>query len=512
MTTRRVDNATALRIATTPVSGEWPALSPRTAPTDPVLLADAFGDPGLAARLQLPGALAVTTGQQPGLFGGPMYVVHKALAARALALSLERQWQRPVVPVFWLAGDDHDWDEATRTAWWTRTDEVIEWRLAPREPQAPQRPMSAEPLPDEMAAARERLADDLPPGDARDATIAWIDRHWREGATIHGAFSSALAELLTPLGVVTFDATSVAVKQAQRPWIARALERSDEIDGALAALPEREEWVAAGQRLTLVFIEAEQGRDRLVRDGDGFRTRRSGQRFSLADLHQLLDQAPGRFSANVLLRPVVEAALLPTVAYVAGPGELRYLTRQARAVYAPLEVTPQAPVPRWGAVVVDRVTDRLLGRVGTGLDEVLHDDGTLGREVLARDLPAEIPDAIARLDARIDEVAGDLTAIGRGIDPVLERAIESRRRRLRFVSDDLERLMLRHHRKRSDILWAQYRRLRNRVVPLDRPQERVMGVAAALGRWGDEWIAEAASAAESWADAALDAAPTGVIS
>jgi bacillithiol biosynthesis cysteine-adding enzyme BshC len=492
-----------LTIIPTPVAGRFPELAPRVSPPDAALLGDALLPSDAANRLRQPGALAVTTGQQPGLFGGPMYVVHKALAARALARCLEQQWDRPVVPVFWLAGDDHDWDEATRTAWWTPNGEVVDWSLHPRPAQAPQRAMSAEPLPNDVAAARDRLADDLPPGTARDAALAWIDRHWVHGATIHSAYATAITELFAPLGIATLDATAPGLKRAQQALIREALLKSAELDAALATLPEQDAWVGAGEGLTLVFLEAAAGRDRLLRDGERFRTRRSGESFSQAELLQLLEQEPGRFSANVLLRPVVEAALVPTVAYVAGPGELRYLTRQAAVLYPILDVAPQAVVPRWGGAVADEVTTRLLARLELEPAAVLGDDGAVGREVLRRDLPEEIPAALAQVREAVETSASDLSAAGASIDAVLDRAIESRRRRLRHVLEDLEHLMLRHHRKRGDIAWSQYLRVRARLMPLDKPQERVIGVAAALGRWGHAWIDEAAHAAEAWAEQAL---------
>jgi bacillithiol biosynthesis cysteine-adding enzyme BshC len=492
-----------LRVLATPVAGPVPDLSPRSDPPDASRLGNALLPSDAADRLRLPGALAVTTGQQPGLFGGPMYVVHKALAARALARCLEQRWERPVVPVFWLAGDDHDWEEATRTAWWTPAGEVVEWALHPRPAQAPQRAMSAESLPPDVSTARDRLADDLPPGPERDAALAWVDRHWRTGATLHSAFAAAITELLAPLGIATLDATSTGFKQAQQPLIRDALVRSNELDAALAALPAQDAWVGAGEGLTLVFLEASAGRDRLMRDGDRFRTRRSGEVFSEAELLELLEREPGRFSANVLLRPVIEAALVPTVAYVAGPGEFRYLTRQASALYPVLQVHPQAAVPRWGGAVIDAVTSRLLSRLGLDAHEVMRDDGTLGREVMRRDLPGRIPAAIEQLRAAVEDAASELSAAGASIDAVLDRAVESRRRRLQFVIEDLERLMLRHHRKRGDIAWSQYLRVRSRLMPLDRSQERVVGVAAALGRWGHAWIDAAAQSADSWAERAL---------
>jgi bacillithiol biosynthesis cysteine-adding enzyme BshC len=496
----------SLRIISQPVSGTAPALAPRE-PTGGGESADLLIPSAAAERLRLPGALAVTTGQQPGLFGGPMYVIHKALSARALARCLERRWSRPVVPVFWMAGDDHDWAEASRTAWWTAEGEVVDWTLAPREPTAPQRPMSAEPLPDEVNAARRRLAADLPAGASRDRALAWVDRHWHSGATLHGAFVTGIAELLEPLGIGCLDATAAAVKRAQRPLLRAALDHAGELDAALASLPDTHAWVGAGEGLSLVFLEANAGRDRLTVDGNGFRTRRSGEHFERPELDRLLEEAPERFSANVLLRPVVEAALLPTVAYMAGPGELGYLRDQAATLYPALGIAPQVPVPRWGGTVVDQVSTRLLDRLQLGITEVLADEGSLGRLMVRRDLDRRIPDAMAGLRAAVDRAADALQLAGRSIDSVLERAIESRRRKLHLVSNDLEYLMERHHKKRDGIGWAQFQRLRARVLPLDTRQERVIGVAGALGQWGDQWIAESGTAADTWAGQLLETTP-----
>ena len=109
-----------LRLVPTPLEVPIQPPSPRAGGVDPSLL-DAFvpsatRDVALA-RLRQPGALAVTSGQQPGLFTGPLYTVHKALSTAALARVLERQWNRPVVPIFWAAGDDHDFAEASQAAW-----------------------------------------------------------------------------------------------------------------------------------------------------------------------------------------------------------------------------------------------------------------------------------------------------------------------------------------------------------------------------------------------------------
>src|SRR5437899_10846134 len=114
---------------------------------------------------------------------------------------------------------------------------------------------------------------------------------------------------------------------------------------------------------TPVLVEARQGRNRLQREGEAFVTRRSGERFSRAELERVAAEAPERLSPNVLLRPVVEAALLPTVAYAAGPSELTYLT-DAVPLYETLGVTRQVPVPRWSGVLLEARVERLMARYG----------------------------------------------------------------------------------------------------------------------------------------------------
>src|SRR5205814_1679188 len=133
-----------LRFVATPiVEGPLERPHPRADAFDPRLaeafVASAARETGIV-RLQRPGALAVTTGQQPGLFTGPLYTIHKALSAAALARVLEAQWSRPVVPVFWLAGDDHDFAEASQTSWIAADGSVVTASLPPRPPEAPLTP------------------------------------------------------------------------------------------------------------------------------------------------------------------------------------------------------------------------------------------------------------------------------------------------------------------------------------------------------------------------------------
>lgn len=482
--------------------GAIPPLAPRAAQWDATLFAAIIRTPGDAdrlARLQTPDALVVTTGQQPGLFTGPLYTVHKALAAAALARRLEGEWHRPVMAVLWIAGDDHDWAEATSASWLDAEGHLAQWSLPVRSAAAPQWSLCREPVPPQIDAGLRVLEESLPGGSGRDETMAWLRRHYRTDQTLHTAAAGALAEMLAPCGVLVFDPTHPAMKRAQAPLLAAALAQAADLDRRLGALPPLAGGVAVGEGATLVFLETAAGRERLMLDGERFRTRRSGESFTQSDLERMLLQSPERFSPNALLRPVVEAALLPTVGYVGGPGELRYLNQQASALYQPLDVWCQPPVPRWSGTVVEPWVDRLLDRLDISLDAVLADDsGTLGRTILHRDLPPDVRQSLLTLRAEIDRQGTALRAGGRAIDAVLDRAIEGRQRKLVHVLDDLEHLFERHLRRRDDIAWTQYQRLRVALRPHDIPQERVFTAATFRSRHGDAWIAAVGAATDAW--------------
>ncbi|HEY8062234.1 MAG TPA: bacillithiol biosynthesis cysteine-adding enzyme BshC [Gemmatimonadales bacterium] len=493
-----------LRVVSHPL-GPLPPVAPRSAAwradLDAALIPGA-GIDDARRRLHQPDALVVTTGQQPGLFTGPLYSVHKALSAAALARALERRWRRPVVPVFWIAGDDHDFAEASTVTWMDAAGKLVDWSLPARPATAPQLPMSEEQLPAGVADGLSLLAASLPAGQPRDATLDWLRRHYVAGATLHRAFSGAMADLLAPFGVVCFDPTHRAAKQAQAPLLATALHRAAELDRALAALPEAGTGIGSGDGATLVFVTTNAGRERLLIDGKHFRTRRSGERFTRAEIDARLAREPERFSANVLLRPVVESALLPTVAYVAGPGEMAYLERQASVLYPLLDVARQIPVPRWSGTVVERWAERLLERLDLGLDAVLADDGRLARDVLERDFPGDAREAIDALRRQIASTGNVVAAAGKRIDPVLERAVMGRMRRLDQISGDVEKALLRHLRKRDDIAHAQYARLVAGLRPRGKPQERVLSAPSFRGRYGEAWLNGVFEAISAWADGA----------
>jgi bacillithiol biosynthesis cysteine-adding enzyme BshC len=506
----------SFRFVPTPLDSALVLPEPRRGGLDPALreafVPSSSRDAALA-RLAEPGALAVTSGQQPGLFTGPLYTVHKALSTAALARVLERQWGRPVVPVFWVAGDDHDFAEASHTAWLGADGSLVTAGLPPRPPEAPLTPMYRQPLGEGVTGALETLSASLPPSGFRDEATAWLARHYRPDSTIGAAFAGAMAELLAPSGIVCFDGSHPAAKRAAAPLVLRALEQAAAIDAELERQSEalgetaKTSGVMVGDGAALVMLEGKQGRDRLVASDGAFVTRRGRERFTVDQLAAIAEREPTRLSPNVLLRPVVESWLLPTVAYLGGPAELRYLAFTP-PVYRRLGVERQHPLPRWSGVLVEPRVDRVLEKFGIELAELLEPAGALEARLVRSQLPGEAVAALEAVRVALDQGYATLERSASAIDPTLVRPVQGARHQALAGTQEIEKKLVQHLKRRQETELGQIARARTAVLPGGKPQERVLTIAPFLARYGPALVDDLRDAIEGWYAGALEGAST----
>jgi bacillithiol biosynthesis cysteine-adding enzyme BshC len=505
----------SLRFLATPLAAtvRWP--EPRSGGIHPALL-EAFVPISAVApvldKLRRPDVLVVTTGQQPGLFTGPLYTIHKALSAVALARACEARWKRPVVPVFWAAGGDHDFAEGNHATWNTPDGPTVTMTLRERAPDAPLTPLYREPVGPEIEPVLERLAQDIGALPYGEKTVDLFRRWYRPDTNLSAACAGVIAELLAPFGVLVFDATHPATKRAQMPALLRALAQAETLDQALVtrhrALSQagQDPGVAVGDGATLVMVEGKLGRDRLAARSPGFVTRRSHEQLSLAEIERLAAADPGRFSPNVLLRPAVESVMLPTVAYVAGPGELRYLAL-AEALYAPLGIVRQLPEPRWSGLLLDARIDRVLAKFDASLGELLLPGHQLENRVVRANLPPDAVGALAALRGTVGPSFSILIGTAGVIDPTIERSLTSIGRRAAEQVERAEQKLVNHLRKRQSVEARQILRARDLVQPLGQPQERVITLAPWLAKYGPSLLTDLAAEIQQWYDRALVAAP-----
>jgi bacillithiol synthase len=469
------------RILSTPIpkpAGPIPAAKPCR--VDPAVLAAVLPGPG-RDRLAAGEVLAVTTGQQPGLFTGPLYTVYKALSAIELARRLERERGGvPVVPVFWVAGDDHDFAEANHAEVLGRDGEVVSIVLRERPHDAPQLPLFREPCGKDARAALDALAAALPDSEFKPAVFEWLESAYTPDANLADAGAAALHRLLAQRGLAVFRAHDAAPKRLAAPLLMRALG----------------EMLADG--LSPVLVDGRLGRDRLRPDGGDFVTRRSGERFSRKDLERLAAEDPLRLSPNVLLRPVVEAALFPTVAYVGGPAEVEYFA-DASPLFRSLGVQQQTVVPRWSGVIVESRVEKVLERHSLSPADFDGPPGSLEAEIARSDLPPEVATAFADLRRELESRYAEIGGAVQRVDPTLERTVQSARNAALAGAHEIEKKLVASLKRAQGTLVSQLTRARAALAPNGKPQERILTVASFLARYGFDLVDAIDAEVARWA-------------
>jgi bacillithiol synthase len=449
----------------------------------------------------------VTTGQQPGLFGGPLYIVHKALTAVALAQRLEGLLEVPVLALFWVASDDHDWEEANHVHV-LDPGNVLHRIALEGEPQPP-RSMGRQTLEEAAEKALNELTETLPPSEFTPPLLDRIRAAYGADATVAGAFTETVAALFDglPLGLV--DGQDPTVRRLGASVLRRDLETTPEQEAALRERTERVESAGYSAQVTVlpgasnVFYEAEgHGRDRLVRDADGWRLRASGERWTDAELWSLWDRDRGGFSANVVLRPVVESAIFPTLAYVAGPGEIRYLA-QTGGLFDLHEIGMPLVYPRLGVTLVEAKVAKVMDRFGLDLSDFRRPAHELIAAVVRDDVPEEVGAALTRLREALQSGYQDLFEAARAVDPTLKGPIVGARNDAFRGLSETEKKIRQHVKLKQETELEQVEKAAVNLAPMGKPQERVLNVHQYLARYGPELIGAILGAVRNGMDGRL---------
>jgi bacillithiol biosynthesis cysteine-adding enzyme BshC len=418
------------------------------------------------ARSSIGAGVVVTTGQQPGLFGGPIYTWSKALTALAIADAIESRTGIPAAPVFWAATDDADYTEASYTVV-AQGGEAHVLRLPE---QSAGLPMAETPLGDVTEQYRI-LAQAA--GSAIDPTpLQAAQASYTPTQTVGSAYVDLLRRLMQPLGIAVLDAAHPTVRMAAVPVVRRALQHASIVNEVLL---ERSRAIEeAGYRvqvqpvpnLSLVFSSASGARKRIP----------------VKEALRLGENGDGAlFSPNVLLRPIVERSILPTVTYVAGPAELAYFA-QVSAVATALDVSKPRVVPRWSGMILEPHVQEILHELGASVDDFQDPhaiEGRVAREELApavRNAIAGLRDAVRTHTAALRDEPTMLSSLRRSVGG-FEVQMEHRIARLerRFAASVKRSGTARLH----NVAVA-----RASLYPNGVPQERALNIIPFLARYG----------------------------
>ena len=438
-----------------------------------------------AAQLRNPATVAILTGQQAGLFGGPLFTLLKAMTALRLAERVRAEQQTPAVAIFWIDAEDHDWDEVKHVG-------VLDADLTPHSVAAGDPsgahggPVARVRLDADIERALAELERLLPHGEFTTTLLATLGRAYRRGAGMAEAFGQWLESVLGPHGLIVYDASDPAGKPLVGHVFAQEIERA----GATSRLA-----AEAGAALQTRGYHAQatplEGTSALFHLNHGRQpVRAEGGRFTIGDathtkdeLISLIASAPQEFSPNVLLRPIVQDTLFPTVCYVAGPNELAYLG-QLGGVYESFGVPMPLMFQRATVTLLDSNSMRFLVKHEFPLEALRQQDEAALNQLLESQLPpgveASLEDAVRLVQERMEALAGVVPQI----DPTLEAATHAT---LNRMQDDLKKLhnkIIQAAKRKDETLRRQFKHSQAQAFPSGHPQEREIGFVYFMNKYG----------------------------
>ena len=438
-----------------------------------------------AAKLGDPRTVAIVTGQQAGLFGGPLYTLMKGLTAAKLAADIEAQFGVPCVTIFWNHSEDHDWEEVA-SAWVLDGDDQARRVTVDGVEGDGHLPVGQVRLGDDIVRVVDEVAALLPRTEFTDDVVAQLRRCYEPGAGMADAFGRLLDRLLGPLGVVVFDGGDPAAKPLAAPLFQRVL--TDPARTSQLAAAAGEALVADGYHAQVTpqpdataLFSLTGGRGPIrIRDG---RFVVGDETVEAATLLAAATDQPARFSPNVLLRAVVQDTLFPTIAYVAGPSELAYLG-QLKDVYAFHETPMPLIVPRATGTILDSASLRFLARTSLELRSLQAQDELALNQFLEAQLPPSIEQGLADIERTLDERMAMLLAAVPAVDPTLDGAVKSTQGRLSHELKGLHGKIIQAAKRRHETLRRQFAHAQHLAFPAGQPQERVICLAWYMNRFG----------------------------
>src|SRR6266478_698096 len=436
------------------------------------------------------GASAVVTGQQVGLFGGPLFSILKALTAVKLAVEATAAGVDSV-PIFWLATTDHDLAEVNHTL--LPGPEASLHPIATASRGLDEAPVGTVTFGPEIEAVTQSVVELLGTTQATD----FLRESYRPGETLGSAFARLFSRLFDEFGVILIDPSDPEIHAAAEPVYRAAIERAAELDEALLARGKALDDMGYHQQAkvtpssTLLFTLRDGARVPIHRRTNGtpatveFLVR--DEKISQDELLRRIAAAPHEFSPNVLLRPVVQDYLLPTLAYTGGAAEVAYFA-QAGVVYQALldHVTPI--VPRFSATIVEPKPKALLERYQLALPEVFQGPEPLREKLAEKILPPELQKAFASASVNLQQAMATVREALAGLDKTLVDAADNASSKMQHQLESLRARAARAELRQSEIASRHAQQLSNALFPNKTLQKREIAGVYFLSRQGLEFL------------------------
>ncbi len=438
-------------------------------------------------------AYAVVTGQQTGLLTGPMYTVYKIMTTISLAEKITREQGIKAVPVFWAASEDHDFQEVSTVTIINEDMTVVDYSVP--SPIPGRISIGHLPLNERIRETVEFLAESIPDSIHRDHYLQILNETYDDSASFADWCSRIIAKLFARYGLIMLDSLDPALRVLSVDIFRRGVLYEDEINRAIASASKKIEILGFKPQLQIapdalpLFSNTASGRH-LIHQTDGKQLYVHGNeavKWAPAELAAEIAAHPEQFSPNVVLRPMVQDHLLPTIAYVAGPGELAYYA-QLRAVY-PL-MGQQMPIiyPRFSATLILPEIAELMADLALASDEILPHDRDVIDRIISERAPFSVNERFSHLQADIEELYRVLIEDIATVDSDLKKIAEGNLGRILKQVDYLARKTQQKVRKKEKGTVVKIEKVLTYFYPGHQPQERSVNVFPFLFRYGEHLL------------------------
>lgn len=439
-------------------------------------------------KLRSSDALVVVTGQQVGLFTGAAYTLYKTLTTIQLAKKLSADLGRAVVPVFWLETEDHDLEEANHVGFF-RGNEVV--NLTYTGHQAPVNgnlgSVGKIRFNKQIAEVVDELEALLPPTEFREDLMQKVRAAYAEGKNFTEAFAAMLLHLVPDEGIILACGYNKALKSLALPLFQKALDEYQTADEILQntskSLIEAGFHAQVNPRPTNVFYMTSSGRYALEPEGAAFKLRGQGETLKADAL------VYPRFSPNVVLRPLVQDYLFPTIAYVAGPGEVAYFA-QLKGLYDWAGIPMPVIYPRASVTVVENRVAKIMEKEGLNLADVYGDLESLFKQKVLQKSDKNIEEAFQSLQQELERLGKTVSDLAQQVDVSLLKSAEALKANWQNESTKLEKKLIAAEKRNHDQLRSQLERVQSALFPNGVGQERVLSPLYFVNKFGFDFVKE----------------------
>jgi bacillithiol biosynthesis cysteine-adding enzyme BshC len=445
-------------------------------------------------KLLVPESVVVVGGQQAGLLTGPLYTIYKIITIIQLAKEQERQLGVPVVPLFWIAGEDHDIAEVNHV--YVSEDGKIKKYVYPHLPQ--EKRMVAD-VPLDRQSGYEWIANVVKTYGETETTNKLLDfllRCLDESQTFVDFFASIVLRLFASEGLVVLNAADAELRALEGDFFAALIECHRDVTDAVLQKQAELRGLGYQQMLDIHPHSANlfyyDGRERWLLEYDPqkemFRSKKGEVLFAKEELMQLAKTKPAHLSNNVVTRPLMQEFLLPTLAFVAGPGEIAYWAelKDAFSIFG-LQMPPV--VPRIHMTIVERSIQTDLTDIGIDIMDVLNGRiETVKQQWLAEKTRYPLEDIFAKAKKEIEEIHRPLREIGMEIDRGLAGLLAKNATLVQAQIDFLQQTLQRSLMRKYEVQLQKFLRVEMALRPNKAPQERIWNIFYYINKYGFDFV------------------------